>query len=191
MIKDASVAARYARALQILTEKQAAKAGRALIPQLEQTLEELQGLAQLLAHGTRLGKFVLDPQIGPADRRRVLEQGLSGRVLPSVRVFADLLLRKKRLALLETIAHEFQVIVERAKGLERATVVSAVRLTDGERDRLHRELERFTAKKIVLESLVDASLVGGAYVRIGDRVIDRSVRSLLGSLAQQLYEVSV
>ena len=191
MIKDASVAARYARALQILTEKQAAKAGRALIPQLEQTLEELQGLAQLLAHGTRLGKFVLDPQIGPADRRRVLEQGLSGRVLPSVRVFADLLLRKKRLVLLGAIAHEFQVIVERATGLERATVVSAVRLTDGERDRLHRELERFTAKKIVLESLVDASLVGGAYVRIGDRVIDRSVRSLLGSLAQQLYEVSV
>ena len=191
MIKDASVAARYARALQILTEKQAAKAGRALIPQLEQTLVELQGLAQVLAHGTRLGKFVLDPQISPADRRRVLEQGLSGRVLPSVRVFADLLLRKKRLVLLGAIAHEFQVIVERAKGLERATVVSAVRLTDGERDRLHRELERFTAKKIVLESLVDASLVGGAYVRIGDRVIDRSVRSLLGSLAQQLYEVSV
>ncbi|HXJ68794.1 MAG TPA: ATP synthase F1 subunit delta [Verrucomicrobiae bacterium] len=191
MIKDASVAARYARALQILTEKQAAKAGRAHIPLLEQTLEELQGLAQLLAHGTRLGKFVLDPQISPADRRRVLEQGLAQRVLQSVRVFADLLLRKKRIALLEAIAHEFQAIVERAKGLERATVVSAVRLTDGERDRLHRELERFTGKKIVLESLVDASLVGGAYVRIGDRVIDRSVRSLLGSLAQQLYEVSV
>lgn len=191
MIKDASVAARYARALQILTEKQATKSGRAHIPLLEQTLEELQGLAQLLAHGTRLGKFVLDPQISPADRRRVLEQGLQQRVLPSVRVFADLLLRKKRLVLLEAIAHEFQVIVERAKGLERAIVVSAVRLTDGERDRLHRELERLTGKKIVLESLVDASLVGGAYVRIGDRVIDRSVRSLLGSLAQQLYEVSV
>lgn len=191
MIKDASVAGRYARALQILTEKQSAKAGRAHIPVLEQTLEELQGLAQLLAHGTRLGKFVLDPQISPADRRRVLEQGLEQRVLPSVRVFADLLLRKKRIALLAAIAHEFQVIVERAKGLERATVVSAVRLTDGERDRLHRELERFTGKKIVLESLVDAALVGGAYVRIGDRVIDRSVRSLLGSLAQQLYEVSV
>ena len=189
MIKDASVAGRYAHALQILTEKQAAKAGRAHIPLLERTLEELQGLARLLAHGTRLGTFVQDPQISPADRRRVLEQGLEHRVLPSVRVFADLLLRKKRIALLEAIAHEFQVIVERAKGLERATVVSAVRLTDG--DRLHRELERFTGKKIVLESLVDASLVGGAYVRIGDRVIDRSVRSLLGSLAQQLYEVSV
>ncbi|HXS82912.1 MAG TPA: ATP synthase F1 subunit delta [Methylomirabilota bacterium] len=191
MIKDASLAARYARALQILTEKQAAKSGRAPIPILEQSLEELQGLAKLLAHGTRLGKFVLDPQVSPLDRRRVLENGLRDRVLPSVRVFADLLLRKKRVALLEAIAHEFQAIVERAKGLERATVVSAVRLTDGERDRLHRELERFTGKKIVLESLIDAALVGGAYVRIGDRVIDRSVKSLLGSLAQQLYEVSV
>jgi F-type H+-transporting ATPase subunit delta len=191
LIKDASVASRYARALQILTDKQAAKGGRANIALLDQTLEELQGVSQLLAHGTRLGKFVLDPQVSPLDRRKLLEQGLKGNVLPSVRVFADLLLRKKRVGLIETIAHEFQVIVERAKGLERATLVSAVLLTEGERDRLHRELERFTGKKIVLESLVDASLVGGAYVRIGDHVIDRSVKSLLSSLAQQLYEVSV
>jgi len=181
LIKDTSIAARYARALQILTERQAAKNGKPTIALLEQTLEELQGVATLLAHGTRLGKFALDPQISPADRRKVLEQGLQGKVLPSVRVFADLLLRKKRLTLLAAIAHEFQVIVERAKGLERATVVSAV----------HGELEQFTRKKIVLEALIDPSLVGGAYVRIGDRVIDRSVKSLLGSLAQQLYEVSV
>jgi len=191
VIKDASVAGRYARALQILTEKQAAKGGRPLVPLLEQTLEELQGLAGVLAHGTRLGRFLLDPQISPNDRRRVLEQGLQGKSLPSVRVFADLLLRKKRLSILDAIAHEFQVLVERAKGLERATVVSAVGLTDAERKRLHGELERFTGKKIVLEAHIDPALVGGAYVRIGDRVIDRSVKSLLGSLAQQLYEVSV
>jgi F-type H+-transporting ATPase subunit delta len=191
LIKDASLAGRYARALQILTDKQAAMGGRAHIPLLDQTLEELQGLSRLLAHGTRLGRFVLDPQISPLDRRKLLEQGLQGKVLPSVRVFADLLLRKKRVGLIVAIAHEFQAIVERAKGLERATVVSAVLLTDGERDRLHRELERFTGKKIVLESLVDASLVGGAYVRIGDHVIDRSVKSLLGSIAHKLYEVSV
>ena len=191
MIKDASLAARYARALQILTEKQAAKSGRAPIPILEQSLEELQGLAKLLAHGTRLGKFVLDPQISPHDRRRVLEQGLQGKVLPGVRVFADLLLRKKRLSIIDAITHEFQVIVERAKGLERATLVSAVPLVDAERKRLHAELERVTGKKVVLVAQVDASLVGGAYVRIGDRVIDRSVKNLLETLANQLYEVSV
>jgi F-type H+-transporting ATPase subunit delta len=191
VIKNASIAARYARALQILTAKQSARGGKPLVPVLEQTLEELQGLAKLLAHGTRLGGFLLDPQISPLDRRKMLERGLQNHVQPSVRVFADLLLRKKRLAILDSIAQEFQAIVERAKGLARATVVSAVPLTEPERKRLHGELERITAKKIVLESIVDAALVGGAYVRIGDRVIDRSVKSLLGSLAQQLYEVSV
>ena len=191
MIKDASIAARYARALQLLTEKQAAKAGRPLLPMLEQAQAELSGLVQLVAPGTRAGRFLLDPQISPADRRRVLENGLQGKVSPGVRVFADLLVRKKRLSLIASIAHEFQAIVERVKGLERATAVSAVPLTEDERRRLHAELERVTGKKIVMELQVDASLVGGAYVRIGDHVIDRSVKTLLESLANQLYEVSV
>jgi F-type H+-transporting ATPase subunit delta len=191
MIKDASIAARYARALRILTDKQAAKAGTPALPALEAALADLQGLVELLAPGTRVGKFLIDPQVSPADRRQVLERGLTGKATPGVRVFADLLLRKKRLSMIRSVAHEFQVIVERIKGLERATVVSAVPLEKGEVSRLHSELERVTGHKIVLDTQVDASLVGGAYVRIGDRVIDRSVKSLLASLADKLYEVSV
>ena len=191
MIQDASVAGRYARALLILTDKQAAKAGQDRLALLDRTLAELQGLATLVRAGTRAGAYLLNPQVSPADRRKLLEHGLQGKVLPSVRVFADLLLRKKRLSMIDAITHEFQAIVERAKGLARATLVSAVPLNDAERKRLHVELERVTGKKIVLVTQVDASLVGGAYVRIGDRVIDRSVKNLLESLANQLYEVSV
>ena len=190
MIKDASVSARYARALLLLTERQASKNGRPVLALLEQTLEELLGLAALVSPGTRAGKFLLDPQIAPDDRRRVLEHGLQGNVLPSVRVFADLLLRKKRMILVDTIVREFQAIVERAKGLARATVVSAVPLDSAERNRLHAELERFTGKKIVLEFQLDAALVGGAYVRIGDRVIDRTLRTKLTAMKKQLLTTS-
>lgn len=191
MSSDASVAGRYARALLILTEKQVAKSGQPLLGVLDQTLAELQGLATLVAPGTRAGNYLLNPQVSPADRRKLLEGALQGKVLPSVRVFADLLLRKHRLAQMVGIAHEFQAIVERKKGLERAVAVSAVPLSEAERTRLVAELERYTGKKIVLETQVDATLVGGAYVRIGDRVIDRSVKTLLASIAHQLYEVSV
>ena len=191
MMSDSSVAGRYARALYLLVQKQTAKSGQPILPVLDQTLEELQGVVTLAAPGTRAGKFFMDPQVSPADRRRVLDQALQGKVLPSVRVFADLLLRKKRLVLVKAVAREFQSIVERAKGLDRATVVSAVALNNDERDRLHRELEKVTGKKIVLEAQVDPTLIGGAYVRIGDRVIDRSVKNLLSSIANQLYEVSV
>src|SRR5688572_17193290 len=107
MIQDASVAARYARALQILTEKQAAKAGQPALPGLEAALAELHGLVGLVAPGTRAGRFLLDPQVSPLDRRKVLEQGLQGRISPGVRVFADLLLRKKRIGIIAAIAREF------------------------------------------------------------------------------------
>jgi F-type H+-transporting ATPase subunit delta len=111
--------------------------------------------------------------------------------MPSVQVFADLLLRKHRIGITRAVAREFKAIVERAKGLERATVVSAVPLSEAEIRRLHGELERTTGKKIVLERQLDPTLLGGAYVRIGDHVVDRSVKAMLEAIAHQLYEVHV
>ena len=190
-MRENNVSSRYARALYLLTEMQSARTGTPLVGQLERTLEDLRGFAELVKPGSRIGDFLTHPQVTPNDRRRLLDTGLKGRAIQSVVVFADLLLRKKRLLLAGDIARHFATLVERAKGLERALVVSAVPLTKDELARLHGELERTTGKKIVLTTEVDPALVGGASVRIGDRVIDRSVKSLLGSLAQQLYEVSV
>ena len=191
MSQDSSIGGRYARALLLLTQRQAAKSGEPLVPVLERTLAELDSLVELTAPGSRLGNFLIDPQISPADRRKVLEQGLKGRAMPSVQVFADLLLRKRRIGITRAVAHEFKAIVERAKGLERATVVSAVPLSEAEFKRLHGELERTRGKKIVLERRLEPDLLGGAYVRIGDHVVDRSVKTLLEAIANQLYEVSV
>ena len=191
MSQTSSIAGRYARALLLLTQRQAARSGEPLVAQLERTLAELDSLAALTAPHSRLGNFLLDPQISPADRRKVLEQGLKGRAMPSVQVFADLLLRKRRINITGAVAREFKAIVERAKGLERATVVSAVPLNQAELTRLHAELERMTGKQIVLTSEVDPALVGGAYARVGDRIVDRSVKSLLEAVAHQLFEVSV
>ena len=191
MSRDASIAGRYARALLLLTQRQVARSREPLIPVLERTLAELESLALLTAPGSRLGNFLNDPQINPSERQAVLKHGLENRSLPSVRVFADLLLRKKRIGIARAVALEFKAIVERAKGLERATVVSAVPLTPAEIARLRGELERTRGKKLVLETQLDPALLGGAYVRIGDRVVDRSVKTLLQAIADQLHEVTV
>jgi F-type H+-transporting ATPase subunit delta len=112
-------------------------------------------------------------------------------VARTVVLFVDLLLRKKRLTEYETIVTEFEALVEKLQGVQRAHVVSAVPLTDAEQKRLHGELERHTKSKIRLTSEVDSGLIGGALVRIGDRVIDRSVATLLKAIEQQLSEISV
>lgn len=190
-MSEAHVSSRYAMALYLLTEKRSARDGQPLVDALARTLGDLRGVAELVRPGSRLGGFLANPQVKPADKRRVLESGLGGRALRSVAVFADLLLRKKRLRFVDEITKEFQELVEQAQGLRRAKVVSAVPLLRDEVARLHGELERTTGKKIVLTESVDPALVGGAYVRIGDRVIDRSVKTLLETISHQLYDVSV
>jgi F-type H+-transporting ATPase subunit delta len=126
-----------------------------------------------------------------SDKRKVLRDVLKDRALPIVAVFVDLLIRKKRLVQLEGIVHEFEALVEKQQGVRRAHVSSAVPLTKDELKRLHAELERHTGAKIKLGVSVEPELVGGALVRIGDRVIDRTVKSLLETMEQRLYETSV
>jgi F-type H+-transporting ATPase subunit delta len=181
-LRDVIVAGRYAKALFIITERRG---------ETERALEDLKGLAGVLEPGGRVGSFLASPQVRLPDKRDVLRRGFEGKVLRTVIVFVDLLLRKRRLAGFPVIVEEFEALVESALGIKRAHVVSAVPLLAEESRELHRNLEQFTRSRIKLSSEVDPSLLGGALVRIGDRVVDRSVRTLLEAIEHQLQEVSV
>lgn len=181
-MKDTTVAARYARALFIVTEKRQETA---------RALEDLKAVWEVVRPGTPAGRLLAMPQLKLSDKRQALAKTLDGRCVKVVALFLDLLLRKKRLGEMGEVVPEFQALVERAQGVQRAHVTSAVALSELEEARLHRELERVTGKKIQLTRSVDPALLGGAQVRIGDRLIDRSVATLLDKIAKQLDEVSV
>ena len=182
MIQDTTVAARYARALFIVTEKR---------KETVTALEHLKGLVDVLAPHSRVGAHLASPGLRLADKRAALRQSLGKVVLPIVVVFVDLLLRKKRLREFPGVVQEFEALVEKQQGIQRAEVVSAVPLVAAETKRLHAALEKRTGAKIRLTASVDPELLGGALVRIGDHVIDRTVRTLLERVGQQLSEVSV
>jgi F-type H+-transporting ATPase subunit delta len=186
-MRDSNVAGRYAKALQLLIERHAP--GR--VDELEGTLEDLRGVCGLAQPGSRLGEFLADPKVRFEDKRALLRKGLDGRARRTVIVFTDLLLRKHRLMLIHQVLDAFELLVEKARGVQRAQLVSAVPFTPDELTRVHAQLERWTGLKIVLTPTVDPELVGGAYARVGDRIVDRTVRSLLEAVAHQLYEVSV
>lgn len=181
-MKDTTVAARYARALFIVTEKRG---------ETMRALEDMKSFGKMIQPETHVGKLLATPMVLLSDKRKVLIEVMKDKAVNSVVLFTDLLLRKKRLAEFETIVVEFEALVEKQQGIRRAVVTSAVPLTADEVRRLHVELERTTGANINLTAEVDPVLVGGALVRIGDRVIDRSVKSLLEAIEQQLLEVSV
>jgi F-type H+-transporting ATPase subunit delta len=181
-MKDTTVAARYARALFMIAEKRG---------ETKRALEDLQGLREVFRHGSRVARFLSSPETRMQDKRKALMAGLEKSVLRTVIVFIDLLLRKKRLGEFETIVDEFEAIVEKAQGVRRAHLVSAVALNSSETRKLQAGLESRTGGTIRLTSEIDPALIGGAYVRIGDQVIDRSVRTLLETISRRLHEVSV
>ena len=181
-MRDTTVAGRYARALFIVTERREETA---------RALEDLKAMLELIRPGTRVGALLATPQVLLTNKRQALRRALEDKGLRSVVLFVDLLLRKKRLSEFETIVHEFESLVEKQQGIRRAQVVSAIPLTGTELDRLHTKLEEVTGSRIRLASDVDPSLIGGALVRIGDRVIDRTVRSLLHAIEDQLSEAVV
>jgi F-type H+-transporting ATPase subunit delta len=182
MSQDLGLADRYARALYIVTEKRGETA---------LALTDLRGAWEAIRPGTPAGRLLATPLVLLSDKRKVVQEVLEGRALKSVALFIDLLLRKKRVGELTGIVSEFEALVERKEGVQRAQVASAVPLTESELKKLHAEIERMTGKKIKLTAEVDSRLLGGALVRIGDRVIDRSVRTLLAEVEHKLLETSV
>jgi len=181
-LKDTTVAARYAKGFFLFTEKRGETA---------RALADLNGLLDVLKPGSPAERFLASPVVLPAEKKKALEQALGGRVLRGVLFFLDLLLRKKRMHEFRVVVAEFEALVEQAQGIHRAHVVSATPLDNAERERLHRALERLIAGTIKLETEVDPALLGGALVRIGDRVFDRSARTLLRAMAERLEHVSV
>ena len=105
---------------------------------------------------------------------------------PRVRNLILLLVRRHRIEQLPRVAAEFVRLDEQRQGITHATATSASPLTDLEVKALTARLEQMTGGRIALTTDVDDSLLGGLIVRVGDRLIDGSVRGRLERLRHQL-----
>ena len=102
--------------------------------------------------------------------------------------FACLLAEHGRLQLRGDIAREYDSLMDEYYGRRHAEVVTAVALDQAGRHLIESRLQETTGSKFVLDAIVDPSIVGGVVLKVGDRVIDRSVRARLDSLKLELLD---
>jgi F-type H+-transporting ATPase subunit delta len=122
----------------------------------------------------------------PLEQRLAAAEGVHARLSQPVRNLIFLLVRRGRIEQLPRVVDEFVRLDDRRQGITHATATSASPLTDLEVKALTARLEQMTGGRIALETDVDESLLGGLIVRVGDRLIDGSVRGRLERLRQQL-----
>jgi len=107
-------------------------------------------------------------------------------VTPSTLSFLKLMIRKRREDLIEEALREFRALLAEFENTVDAEAASAVPLTEDQMTRLTQSLQTMTGKTVRLTTHQDTALVGGIIVRIGDTVLDGSVRGNLVRLEQQL-----
>jgi F-type H+-transporting ATPase subunit delta len=178
MADERTLARRYARAL-LGVARQANEVDR-----IEQ---DLRGFAETWLAAPELRTLMSHPSV-PSDRRHAaLAAVLTGRASDLTVRFFDLLLTKKRVGLVEDIAEEYGKAADEVRGVAKAHITTFMALSEKHRDKLVARLRAFTSRQnVVIEEVVDPAILGGIVVRIGDQVLDGSVRGKLRALREKL-----
>jgi F-type H+-transporting ATPase subunit delta len=173
-----SVSRRYARALFSIGVDRGT---------FEQLGKELDAVADLWAGSPELREALANPVFPHRQKRAVLQSVLVRvGVSPDVQKFVLLLLERRRLPAIGNIARAYREMADLHTGRVRAQITSAQPLGAAELERVKQSLARRTGKQVIVEASVDASLIGGIVARVGDLVLDGSVRTQLGTLRGKL-----
>ena len=143
-------------------------------------------MAASLAGDQQALDVLANPAIPIEQRTTALDQMLGDRTSEGARNLIRLLLRRGRIEDVSRVAAEFRRLDDERQGITHATATSATELTPDEVRQLTERLEQSTGGRIALDVEVDPSLLGGIVVRVGDRLIDGSVRGRLERLRNQL-----
>ena len=176
MAKRDSAPRRYAEAAFQIAERDGS---------LERWRKDLDSAAGELDEGSELLAILANPAL-PLDQRRAVVEGVFGKLAQPARNLVLLLVQRGRIEQLPRIASEFRRLDDDRQGIVHATATSAAPLTDTEKRALTARLEQMTGGRVALETDVDEGLLGGLVVRVGDRLIDGSVRGRLERLRNQL-----
>lgn len=174
MLRDPA-AARYARAGFELARDRS---------ELDDWERDLRALAGALALPEALA-FVTGHRAPPEAKEQLLQRVL-GQPAPLVWNLVRLLSSKGRLELLPQIEERFRTLLDEERGIAHAQVLTAVPMSDDERQALAQRLSQLTGKQVEVQAFVEPEILGGLVARIGDRLVDGSARTRLLALKRQL-----
>jgi F-type H+-transporting ATPase subunit delta len=175
----ASVASTYARAFADVVLGSHFDADR--------STAELRMIGSLLAESPELRRVWENPAIPADQKRRVLDviaerDGISKQVRNLVAVLID----HRRVHFLEPIIRQLEKELDARLGIAEADITSARALGDGEKREFETQVGKLTGKKVRARYGQDASLLGGAVVRVGSTIYDGSVKGQLERLREAI-----
>lgn len=177
-MKNLAISRRYAKALLLIGKTDG---------KTEAYRKELADVSGIIAGDKALEQAISNPLYEVADRKKVL-RALIGRLdlSQAMRSFLLLLFDKGRIGVLGSINDFYQRMADELEGVVRAGLVSAVALSSETVEKIRSALSKKTGKEVLLEVEQDPSLIGGIVTRIGDLVLDGSIKTQLLNMRESL-----
>ena len=172
-MRDATIARNYAEALLTLAGKAEDAAGWGAL---------IRDLANGVHDDPRLRLFLESPKISEAQKCSVLTDALGDTVPRNFLRFLQTLIRKRRQMLIPDIAEQYESLLDAHEGRVHANVTVAREASAVDEARIAEHLSKVIGKKVVPHVNVNPAIIGGVVVRIGDTVMDGSVRKRLATL---------
>jgi F-type H+-transporting ATPase subunit delta len=153
-------------------------------------VEEWGALIDAISVGMRedqtLKTFLESPKLSAAHKIEILGKALGRRVPPLFLRFVETVINKRRQMLIPEIASEYRMLIDESENRVHANVTVAREPSEPEQDALARQLTRLLGKKVVPHISLNPAILGGVIVKVGDTVMDGSVRRRLATLRQRM-----
>lgn len=168
-------AIRYAKAVISLAKDQKAT---------EAVNNDMLAIAKTVAESQELGHVLNSSVIKTELKKKALSEVFPNLNSITTGLF-DVLISNKRLGLLGDVAAKYNVLYDEMIGKEKATVTTAVPMTDELEIKVLAKIKELTSKSVELENIVDESILGGFILRIGDKQFNGSIANQLNKLKRE------
>jgi F-type H+-transporting ATPase subunit delta len=159
---------------------------------ISELTEEIVQLESILSENPDFQKLMLHPGIPKQEKLKIVEEVFGGKVSDELAGFFRIVVENERYKELPSILSYFEAKVKEISGIGVAYVTTAVELPQARKAEVQaRLLETTSYNKMEMHYDTDTALIGGMVIRIGDRVVDSSIRTKLNDLTRQLLQIQL
>ena len=176
-MNDSTIGRNYAETLLILAKKQG---------QQEEWGALIDALAVAMQEDRTLRTFLESPKLAASQKIEIVKKAL-GKKAPAVFLrYLETVISKRRQMLIPAIATEYRGLIDESEDRVHANVIVAREPEQAEKDALTKNLSRVLGKRVVPHITLNPAILGGLIVKVGDTVMDGSVRRRLATLRSRM-----
>jgi len=176
-MNNSTIGRNYAETLLILAKREG---------QAEEWGTLIESLASAMQEDQTLKTFLESPKLAASRKIEILKAALGKRVPPLFLRFLETVIMKRRQMVIPEIAQEYRALIDVSEDRVHANVTVAREPAEQEKEALVQQLWRLFGKRVVPHISINPAILGGVIVKVGDTVMDGSVRRRLASLRSRM-----